>query len=92
MNVLEADLLPEELKEWFEKYNSIAVRMRALGGPDAPNTQIKPVQIHFFHKSDLSRIEGWLACLKRSGLREGQKNPWRKHHSENYWCWVLDES
>ena len=91
MNVKDANHLPDEIREWFDQYNEQTVWWHSLGHDrNKPAPTIEPLQVHFFHKADMSRVEAWLTCLKRQGFKD--KNPWRKHHTEHYWCWVLHES
>lgn len=52
--------------------------------------EVDPKRVVFCHKQELSRCEGWMKAVKTQPL--GDKNPWRKCHTENYWAWYLVEN
>lgn len=51
-------------------------------------TDVDPSRVSFFAKDQKSRACGWAATTKKVG-DINNRNPWRKCHTENYWCWYL---
>lgn len=54
---------------------------------------IDPSRVTFFLKGRHSRACGWAKTIRRVGQVQtprGPRNPWRKHHTDNYWCWYLE--
>jgi hypothetical protein len=52
--------------------------------------QKRLIQVAFYAKADISRGEAW----KKTELSTAvvyDRNPWRKHHTEHYWVWVIAE-
>lgn len=89
MNVKDSKELPNEILEWFDRYNKQAIWWHSLSENGNPALTIDPLQVHYYRKSDTPRVVAWLKCLKIQGFKD--KNPWRKYHTEHYWCWVLSQ-
>jgi len=48
---------------------------------------LDPARLTFAAKTDQHRAEVWLDAVKHHP--PGERNPWRKCHTENYWAYYL---
>lgn len=75
--------IPEEVKHWvLWKYGAKPYYPEGI-------TEIDPERVVFVPKATSYRDEGWRMALKKRPILPGEYNPWRKCHTEHYWCWYL---
>lgn len=54
---------------------------------------LDPSRVAVFDKRRYSRGGAWAKTIGRVGqvkTPRGPRNPWRKNHTDNYWCWYLE--